>query len=105
VGCSLAELSFCRVTHVDEDGVRWEGRMKVGDLTCEFSCYTVISLFSGGILPSLRVVRLQDGERHGRGTLYFPDGACQAGRWINGVMSGPGEYIDDDGSRLQGMVP
>ena len=42
-------------------------------------------------------------QRHGRGTMWFPDGGFQSGRWKLGEMHGAGEYVDDEGCRIAGQ--
>lgn len=44
----------------------------------------------------------EEGELHGRGTMYFPDGSWQTCQWIDGVPNGPGEYVGDDLSIVKG---
>jgi len=41
-----------------------------------------------------------NGEKHGRGCLYFEDGEHLSGVWFNGALNGRGTYTFSDQSKL-----
>jgi histone-lysine N-methyltransferase SETD7 len=43
-----------------------------------------------------------NGEKHGRGCLYFEDGEHLSGVWFNGALNGRGTYTFSDQSKLVG---
>jgi hypothetical protein len=45
---------------------------------------------------------MRDGEKAGRGTLYFPEGSSLTGVFRDGALNGFGWYTAEDGDRLQG---
>lgn len=72
ISVSSPPLRRTRGSRTDEQGVRFEGWFNA------------------------------EGELHGRGTMYFPDGSWQSCQWADGVPNGPGEYVGEDHSMVKG---